>query len=194
MAVLAWPALEGAVTALLVALGIGVGTAVVSDEVKRRQRATSDAGTGDAAKSAPAARTKSCQKCPPDCGILVERNWNMSAEARAYQAKVTGFTPGTEWGWGGLDFDGFASAGCMLKEAKSRYDQFLTQGQDAELQPKTWYASFRTKMIPQAQRQAAVAAGSPPASLTWYFQGPFTFEYMAPQVMRFPPLVAVYVP
>lgn len=194
MAVLAIPLLEGAVTALLVALGIGVGTAVVVDEVKRRQRATSDAGTSDVAKTASQTRTKTCEKCPPDCGQLVQRNWSMSAAAREYQARVTGFAPYTEWSFGGNDFDGFSSADCMLKEAKSRYDQFLTEGEDAELSPKRWYRAFELKMLPQAARQAQVAASSPPARLTWFFQGPLTYQYMARQVMGFPPLVAVLLP
>jgi hypothetical protein len=194
MAVLAIPALEAAVTALLVALGIGVGTAVVADEVKRRQRAASDAGASDVAKTASQTRTKTCEKCPPDCGQLVERNWNMSAAAREYQARVTGFAPYTEWAFGGIDFDGFASADCMLKEAKSRYDQFLTQGEDAELEPRKWYKAFELKMLPQARKQASVAMANPPSRLTWFFQGPLTYEYMRFSVMAFAPLVAVFVP
>ena len=194
MAVLALPALEAAVTALLVALGIGVGTAVVTDEVKRRQRAASDAGTTDVAKTASQTRTKTCEKCPPECGQLVERKWNMSAAAREYQARVTGFVPYTEWAFGGIDFDGFTSADCMLKEAKSRYDQFLTQGEDAELEPKKWYRAFELKMLPQARKQASVASANPPSRLTWFFQGPMTYEYMRIPVMAFAPLVAVYVP
>jgi hypothetical protein len=194
MAALAFPALEAAVTALLSALGIGIGAAVVTDEVKRRQRAASEAGTSDVAKTAPQTRTKTCEKCPPDCGLLVERRWNMSAAAREYQARVTGFAPQTEWSFGGIDFDGFSSADCMLKEAKSRYDQFITQGKDAELEPKVWYRAFEEKMLPQAIRQANVARASPPSRLTWYFQGPLTYEFMAPQVVRFSPLVPIYVP
>ena len=191
--VLAVPVLlESAVTALLVALGVGVGTAVVVDEVKRRQKATSEAGTGEVAKTASQTRTKACEKCPPDCGQLVERKWNMSTGARQYQARVTGFAPYTEWNFGGLDFDGFSSADCMLKEAKSRYDQFLTEGEDAELVPKKWYFAFKEKMLPQAERQAIVAASAPPSKLTWYFEGLRTYEYMARQVMAFPPLVAIY--
>ena len=191
---LAFPALEAAVTALLVALGIGVGTAVVADEVKRRQKAASEAGTGEVAKTATQARTKTCEKCPPDCGALVERKWSMSPAAREYQARVTGFAPFTEWDFAGIDFDGFSSADCMLKEAKSRYDQFITEGEDAELMPKQWYKAFELKMLPQAERQAQVAASAPPAKLTWFFQGTRTYQYMARQVMMFPPLVAVLLP
>lgn len=197
MAALAIPPLVAAVDWLLVALGVTVvagGAVVVSEEAKRRQRAASEAGTGAVAQTATQTRTKTCEKCPPDCGLLVNRNWNMSAAAREYQARVTAFAPGTEWNFGGIDFDGFASADCMLKEAKSRYDQFLTGGEDGELEPKRWFKAFRLKMLPQARAHAGVAASSPPARLTWYFQGPKTYEYMGKQVMLYPPLVAVYLP
>jgi hypothetical protein len=197
MAVVLVPPVVAAVDWLLVALGVTVvagGAVVVSDEVKRRQRAASEAGTGAVAQTASQTRTKTCEKCPPDCGLLVSRNWNMSAAAREYQARVTAFAPGNEWSFGGIDFDGFASADCMLKEAKSRYDQFLTGGEDAELKPKEWFRAFRTKMLPQAAAQAAVARAAAPSRLTWYFQGPKTYEYMGPQVMLHAPIVAVYLP
>lgn len=192
--VLAFPALEAAYLALLAVLGIGAGTVIVSEEVKRRQRATTESGVGEVAKTAPMTRTKTCEKCPPDCGTLVERNWSMSAAAREYQARMTGFAPNTEWNFGGIDFDGFASADCNLKEAKSRYDQFLGEGEDSELFPKKWYRSFELKMLPQAERQASVALAAPPSRLTWYFQGELAYRYMARQVMMFPPLLAVHVP
>jgi Restriction endonuclease fold toxin 5 len=197
MAVVAIPPLVGAVEALLVALGVitvAGGAVVVTEEVKKRQKAASEAGTSDAAKTATQTKTKTCEKCPPDCGLLVSRNWNMSAAAREYQARVTAFAPGTEWNFGGIDFDGFASAECMLKEAKSRYDQFLTGGEDSELAPKKWFRAFELKMLPQAEAQAAVTRAAPPARLTWYFQGPKTYAYMGPQVMLVVPIVAVYIP
>ena len=138
MAGLAVPALEGAVDSFLAILGrtavagaAGTGAVVITDEVRRRQQAVREAGTGAAAQTATQTRTKPCEKCPPDGGMLVSRNWNMSAAAREYQARVTAFAPGTEWNFGGIDFDGFASAECMLKEAKSRYDQFLTGARTA---------------------------------------------------------------
>ena len=197
MAFLAIPPIVAGVDWLLVALGVtavGAGAVVVSEEVRRRQEAATRAGSGTAAQTSTETRRRSCDKCPPDCGTLVERNWNMSAAAREYQARMTGYAPGTEWNFGGIDFDGFASAQCMLKEAKSRYDQFITEGADAELEPRRWYRSFETKMLPQAERQARVAAAAAPAGLTWYFQGTLTYQYMARQVMIFPPLVAVHVP
>ena len=163
MALLAFPALEAAYLALLAALGIGAGTVIVSEEVKRRQRAVSEAGDSEVAKTASMPLTKTCEKCPPDCGTLVTRNWNMSAAAREYQARMTGFAPGTEWNFGSIDFDGFAAAECNLKEAKSRYDQFLMQAEDMSLKPKEWYRAFDDKMIPQARRQADVASAFPPS-------------------------------
>lgn len=201
MAGLAIPALEGAIEALMVAAGrtavvggVSAGAVVVTEEMRKRQKAAAEAGTGAAAQTATQTRTKTCEKCPPDCGTLVSRNWNMSPPAREYQARVTAFVPGTEWAFGGIDFDGFASAECMLKEAKSRYDQFLTEGEDAELRPQRWFTAFRDKMLPQARKQALVAASAAPARLTWYFEGPKTYEYMGPKVMLFPPLVALYLP
>jgi Restriction endonuclease fold toxin 5 len=196
MAVVAIPSLAAAVEAHLVALGIitvAGGAVVVSEEVKRRQKAASEAGTSDAAKTATQTKTKVCDKCPPDCGLMVLRNWNMSAAAREYQARVTAFVPGTEWNYGGIDFDGFASAECMLKEAKSRYDQFLV-GEDDELAPKEWFKAFERKMLPQAAAQAAVTRAAPPSRLTWYFQGAKTYAFMAEKVMRQAPLVAVHLP
>ena len=184
MAAIGLRALDAAVRALLVAIGIGAGGA--ADE----------AGSGTASKTATQARTTTCDRCPPDCGSLVERNWNMSVAAREYQARVTAFAPGTEWSFAGIDFDGFSSADCMLKEAKSRYDQFLTEGEgeDAEVTPKRWYRAFEAKMLPQAARQAAATLVARPARLTWFFQGPLTYSYMAPKVMAFPPLVALFLP
>jgi Restriction endonuclease fold toxin 5 len=201
MAALAIPALEGALAALTALLArtavvgaAGAGAVVLNDEIKRRQEATSQAATKEAAKTATQTRTKPCDKCPPDCGLLVARNWNMSAAAREYQARVTSFAPGSEWNYAGIDFDGFSSADCHLKEAKSRYDQFLTGGEDSELEPKTWFKAFKEKMLPQAEKQARAAAASPPARLTWFFQGSKTYQYMGQQVMLFPPLVAVLQP
>lgn len=201
MAVLAIPALESALAALTALLtrtavvgAAGAGAVVVNDEIKRRQQAASQAATGAAAKTATQTKTKPCDKCPPDCGLLVSRNWNMSAAAREYQARVTAFAPGSEWNYAGIDFDGFSSADCHLKEAKSRYDQFLTGGEDSELKPKEWFRAFELKMLPQARKQASVAAASPPSRLTWYFQGPKTYSYMADAVREFTPLVAVYLP
>ena len=197
MAVLAIPPLAAAVDWLLVALGVTAvagGAVVVSEEVKRRQRAASEAGTGAAAQTATQTRTKTCEKCPPDCGALVERNWNMSAAAREYQARVTAFAPGTEWNFGGIDFDGFSSADCHLKEAKGNYDQFLEYDLRGQLVPVFFFDEFRIKWPRQARAQATVAITSPPARLTWFLQGPLAYQYMAAKLSAIPPIVAVHFP
>lgn len=197
MAALGLPLLESAVNALLVALGVttAAGTAVVvSEEVKKRQREAADAKADPVAQTAPKAETKSCQKCPPDCGKLVERNWNMSENSLAYQAKVTGFAPSTEWQFSGLDFDGFKSAECLLIEAKANYDHFLERDADGDPEPKSWYSAFKLKMLRQAQAQAMAALRGAPARLHWCFQTPLAYEYMAPELKKLVPLQPFYVP
>jgi hypothetical protein len=189
MAGLAGPALEAAFLALLGAVGVGV-----AGDILRRQRAVSEAGASPAAKAAPQTRNKACEKCPPECGLLVSRHWDMSAASREYQARVTGFAPFTEWNFATIDFDGFSSADCTLREAKARFDQFLIDDDQAGVRPKRWFTAFEDKMLPQARSQAIVASASPPARLSWYFQGQRTYQYMAKQVRQFPPLVAFYLP
>jgi hypothetical protein len=122
------------------------------------------------------ARATTCTRCPPDCGTLVERNWFMSADAQAYQARISGFAPGTEWNFGVTDFDGFRSAMCLLLEAKARYDQFF----DVKGQPKFFFAlSGAFSIVRQARNQSAVTMESPPARLQWHFMQPLSFAYFS---------------
>jgi hypothetical protein len=202
------PLIEAAFVALMRALGVGVAAGVAAGaaaeaakEAARRKQEAADktaatpiARADACVKTEGSASTQKCKLCPPDKGMLVQRNWHMSPQAREYQARVTAFAPSTEWNFGGIDFDGFTSGECHLKEAKSRYDQFLTGGEDSELKPKEWFKAFESKMLPQAVAQAAVARAAPPSRLTWYFQGPKTYAYMGPQVMLEIPIVAVHFP
>jgi hypothetical protein len=82
----------------------------------------------------------------------------------------------------------------MLKEAKSRYDQFLTEGEDSEIEPKKWYRAFELKLLPQAVKHAGVARANPPTRLTWYFQGILTYQYLSPELSALFPLVPIYLP
>ena len=118
----------------------------------------------------------------------------MSDDARAYQARITGFAPDTEWAYASMDFDGFKSAECHLLEAKANYDQFMTTDIHGAAIPKRWFTYFRDNMIPQARAQSRIAAASPPARLTWYFKTPMTYEYMAPKIGGFAPLIPIYQP
>jgi Restriction endonuclease fold toxin 5 len=197
MGAAAIPPLVAAVDWLLVALGVTAaagGAAVVSEEVKRRQRAASEAGTGAAAQTATQTRTKTCEKCPPDCGAMERAPHAMNEAPRAYQARVTGFPPYYEWLYRTIWFDGFSSADCHLKEAKGNYDQFLERDATGRLKPVFFFADFELKWPDQAERQSATTLASPPARLTWYLQGPLAYEYMARKLMTFPPLAVVLFP
>lgn len=181
MASLAVPVLEGAGLALARALGYGAaavaGGAAVNEAAKRKAKAAEDAKAAPIAQAGTQATTKdSCKKCPPDCGTLVERNWNMSEDARAYQARISGFAPYTEWNFEGADFDGFKSQLCLLLEAKARYDQFFR----ANGQPKFFFSVIGLpKMMAQARRQTAVIWSSPPSKLQWHFMQPLSFSYLS---------------
>lgn len=180
--------------ALLIALGIGVGTAVITDEVKKRQQAASEAGTGAAAQTATQVRTKTCEKCPPDCGAMERAPHAMNDAPREYQARVTGFPPYYEWLYRATWFDGFSSADCHLKEAKGNYDQFLRRNAAGRLEPLSFFTDFELGWPTQARQQAAIAITSPPARLTWFLQGPLAYEYMAPALALIPPLAVVLHP
>lgn len=183
MAAAAYPLLEAAAVRLLAALGVTVVAGAAGEKAieavrKRKEEA-------DNAKTTPIARTEAqtkakekCKECPPDKGTLVTRNWNMSDASRAYQARITGFAPYTEWNFGGLDFDGFKSAECMLQEAKALYDQFFDP---EDGQPKFFFSlsGGERKIVRQAQAQSAVVAAGSPSRLTWYFMQPLSYRYFA---------------
>ncbi len=190
MAGLAIPALEAAFLALLAALGLKAASET-SEALKQRQRAVSEAGTGAAAQTATQTRTKTCEKCPPECGALKNVNHHMSPASREYQARVTGFAPGTEWDYRGIDFDGFSSADCHLKEAKGNYDQFLERDSRGQLAPVFFFNAFKTDWPRQARQQAAITISSPPARMTWFLQGPLAYEFMAPTLSRIPPIAVM---
>jgi hypothetical protein len=193
MAGLAVPALEAAFLALLAALGIKAASDT-NEALRRRQRATSEAGTGAAAQTATQTRTKTCKKCPPDCGAMERAPHAMNDAPREYQARVTGFPPHYEWLYRATWFDGLSSADCHLKEAKGNYDQFLRRNQDGKLTPLWFFNDFRDGWPVQAQKQAAIAITSPPARLTWFLQGLLAYEFMADTLRAFPPIVVVLYP
>ena len=132
MAVLAIPPLVAAVDWLLVSLGVTVvvgGAVVVSEEVQRRQRAASEAGTGAAAQTATQTRTKTCEKCPPECGAMERAPHAMNDAPREYQARVTGFPPYYEWLYRATWFDGFSSADCTSRRRRGTMTSFFDETQ-----------------------------------------------------------------
>lgn len=176
MAALALPLIEGIGTRILVWLGVGIAGAGAAAEVAHRKEDAENARTAPIAGSDAQTKEKeACKECPPDKGVLVTRNWNMSPISRAYQARITGFTPYTEWKFGGVDFDGFRSSECLLQEAKAKYDQFFDP---EDGQPKFFFRlSGERKIRNQARAQSAVVVASSPSRLNWYFMQPLSYRY-----------------
>lgn len=169
--------IEAALGRLLVALGLTVAGGAAIDQVRKRKEEADNTRTAPIARTEAQTKAKEkCKECPPDKGTLVTRNWNMSDVSRAYQARITGFAPRTEWSFGGLDFDGFRSSECMLQEAKALYDQFFDP---EDGQPKFFFtlSGGERKIVRQAQAQSAVVIASSPARLTWYFMQPISYRY-----------------
>ncbi|MEX3956890.1 restriction endonuclease fold toxin 5 domain-containing protein [Trinickia sp. EG282A] len=108
----------------------------------------------------------------------------MTAAAREYQGRITGWPHSVEegwsqeWDWQNTDFDGFIPAQCLLQEAKGNYDQFL------EMEwAKDRFKGFRT-MERAIMRQGLIVRANPPARLMWYFQGPKTRARMLTSLRR----------
>lgn len=176
--------IEAALGRLLVALGITVAGSAAVDQVRKRKEEADDARTAPIAQTEAQTKTKEkCKDCPPDKGALVTRNWNMSDVSRAYQARITGFAPYSEWNFGGVDFDGFRSSQCLLQEAKALYDQFFDP-EDGE--PKFFFrlSGGDRKIVRQAQAQTAIVVASSPARLNWYFMQPLSYRYFTRRFAR----------
>jgi hypothetical protein len=179
MAALAIPILEAAGISLLRALGIvavaGVGAVAVNEATKNKVESADKAKSAPIAEAGTQTKTKNnCDKCPPDGGMLVRREWNMSEVSRSYQARITGFAPYTEWNFQANDFDGFKSQECLLLEAKAMYDQFF----ESAIEPKFFFKiTGLPKIVSQGTRQGMVVLRSPPSRLHWHFMQPLSHAY-----------------
>jgi hypothetical protein len=186
MAALAVPILEAAGGALLRALGVaavaGAGAVAVNEATRNKVESADKAKSAPLAEAGTQAKTKDkCDKCPPDGGLLVRREWNMSDLSRAYQARITGFAPYTEWNFQANDFDGFKSQECLLLEAKANYDQFF----ESATEPKFFFKiTGIPKMIRQGIRQSMVTVKSPPSRLHWHFMQPLSHAYFTAQFRK----------
>nr|WP_326489745.1 restriction endonuclease fold toxin 5 domain-containing protein [Paraburkholderia sp. ZP32-5] len=173
------PAIEGAATelgpvlarvgAVLLGGATAAGTASLSgDTAKNDSKAT------PAVRAVPKTGER-CKKCPPEeTGRAKQAIHHMTAAAREYQGRITGWPYSVkegwseEWEWKTIDFDGFIAARCMLQEAKGNYDQFLDM---------PWAASSFSGfdgMESTIVRHGRAVRNDPPTGLTWYFQGPKT--------------------
>ncbi|CAJ0738596.1 restriction endonuclease fold toxin 5 domain-containing protein [Ralstonia mannitolilytica] len=170
--------IEAALGRLLLALGVTVAGGAAIDQARKRKEEADNARTSPIAQTEAQTKAKEkCKECPPDKGTLVTRNWNMSDVSRAYQARITGFAPYTEWNFRGVDFDGFRSQQCMLQEAKARYDQFFNP-EDGK--PKFFFRiAGAPKILVQARKQSGVVLSSSPSRLSWYFMQPLSYRYFA---------------
>lgn len=183
MAAIAIPAIEAVVVRVLAALGVGVVAGAAGEAAKEQARKRQE--EADKAKSAPIARTdattkerKKCKDCPPDKGQKTIRNHKWGPEVVAYQFRICGLPFGdnwiTEWKFAGVDFDGFDSGECLLKEAKSTYDQFFDDF--GYLKP---YWQGEEAILKQASSQSGVALPQPPVQLRWYFMEPKSYRYFS---------------
>lgn len=173
MAAAAAPFIEAALGRLLIALGLTVATDATVDQIRKRKEEADNARTAPISKAESQTKAKEkCKECPPDKGTLVPRNWSMSDVSRAYQARITGFAPYTEWNFAGVDFDGFRSGQCLLQEAKAKYDQFFSEWGD----PLEWWKGDE-RLMKEATSQSLVAKPMPPVQLHWHFMQPHSYAY-----------------
>lgn len=201
MAALALPLIEGAVDALLAAFAttavVGTGV-VVADQVQKRAKAASESKDKAIAQTATTSATrKACDKCPPDCGVIFPRSTKgWSAVSIEYQQRIGGMPPSAsglinEWAFNGVNFDGFDSSQCLLKEAKARYDQFF----DEFRQIKPWWGEGADTLLNEAMRQSAAARPTPPIRLRWYFMEPISYRYFSRIIISaYPSIEVVYQP
>lgn len=197
MAAPAIPLIEAALGRLLVALGLTVAGGATIDQVRKRKEEADNTRTAPIARTDAQTKAKEkCKECPPDKGTQFERNTaGWSELAIQYQARIGGMPVGPgfimEWNFNGVKFDGFVSAACLLKEAKSRYDQFFDEFGTV----RDWWLKGEADMIDEAMRQGAAAVPRPPVQLHWYFMQPLSYRYFS-RIIRaaYPDIQVFYQP
>ncbi|TAM51352.1 MAG: hypothetical protein EPN57_19095 [Paraburkholderia sp.] len=170
-----------ALLALLTAIGGAVGGLADKTHPDRDSLETEKAKSNSASRVIPVLYESHAQ-CPPRRGWLVTRKWHMSKISRDYQARVTGFSPFTEWKFMNIEFDGFRSSECRLQEAKARYDQFFDSQTGF---PKHFFEIFGLpRTLNQARIQSEIAKNNPPTRLTWYFMQPISHKFFSRLFVR----------
>ena len=188
MAGAAAPILEGAIVALLKALGFAgtaVGAAGAANELAKKRAEAADnsknSPLAQAGTQAKAAEKEKCKKCPADEGgtaLQSTSGWN--PWTIEYQMRIAQMPPApagylTEWMLNGVKFDGFDSGQCLLKEAKARYDQFFDDWGGFRYD---FQAGIFVDMMNEAIRQNFASIPKPPISLRWHFMEPISYRYM----------------
>ncbi|CAN7621044.1 restriction endonuclease fold toxin 5 domain-containing protein [Pseudoduganella sp. LjRoot289] len=195
MAALAIPPLEAVAARALVALGVGAAAGAADEAARKRQK------EADQARSTPIARTEAqtktkekCKDCAPDKGMPYLRNTaGWSDDSITYQMRIAQMPPApagflTEWNFGGVKFDGFNSAQCLLKEAKARYDQFFDEWGRFKYR---FQDDIFAKMTAEAVSQNNAAVPKPPTQLQWHFMEPTSYRYMSKVLSRATPEIEV---
>jgi hypothetical protein len=186
MAGLAIPLIEAVAVRALTALGVGVAAGAAGEAAKEAARKRQEAA--DRAKASPIARTdaqtktkEKCKECPPDKGTpALQPTAGWSEVSIAYQMRIAQMPPAlvgylSEWKFNGVQFDGFESGQCLVKEAKGRYDQFFDDFGAVE----DFWGAGRDKMIEEAMRQGAAAQPRPPTRLRWHFMQPVSYRFFS---------------
>lgn len=204
MAAIAVPLLEQAAAYGARTLGLAIGAKgadALNDLAEKRKKDSEDAKAAPMSQAQPVSTTTTpgkCDACPPDCGNPSVRNTNgWSPDSIVYQARVGGMpvVPGfiAEWNYKGVDFDGFTTGKCLLKEAKARYAQFLTTNEEGE-EEVVGYWKGEISLLKEAATQAAVAA-PPSIKLNWFWMQSRSYAFWSPKIKRFAPkILHIYMP
>lgn len=182
MAAVAVPLIEAVVMRVLAALGLGAAAGATGEAAKEAARQRQE--EADKAKSSPIARAQTkarekCKECPPDKGSQHTRTFPASKPWVEYQARIGGMPYGPtfilEWRFNGVDFDGFVSAECLLKEAKGSYDNFFNDWGEV----LKWWEHNVEELMKEISRQSLAALPRPPVRLEWFWQQPMSYRYFS---------------
>ncbi len=163
------------------AAGTGAG---VANEIRKNQEASDEAKTTPVAGVQSKTETctkdqKKCDECPPDQGAPYIRTFPVRHPWVDYQARISGLPSGpnfiTEWSFRDVEFDGFDSAECLLKEAKGQHDQFF----DEWGRPKRWWEHNIEGFVREISRQNLASEPKPPVKLEWFWQEPLSYRFFS---------------
>lgn len=182
MATLAVPAIRLIASRVLQWLGAAAAAGAATEAARQRTEEAENSRTTPIARAeSPAKEKDRCEECPPDSGgLTLQPTAGWSTEAISYQRRIAAMPeapPGYlfEWTYKGVKFDGFESGQCLLKEAKSTYDQFLNERGEFRyfFQERIFF-----DMTESAMRQVGAAQPMPPTRLRWHFMEWMSFQYM----------------